>query len=108
MTQTRTVTTYRAQIFIAGNIDQAKQVCREFCMSGLCVTVTPTTFIYTGGEEAGIVVGLINYPRFPADPTDILEKAEQLANLLRAKLCQHSFSIVADDTTIWSTHRVAQ
>lgn len=98
--------TYRAQIYMAGDIGQAKQVCREYCKKvGLCVTVTPTDFIYTGGEETGFVVGLINYPRFPAPPSAINEHATALANVLRLRLCQHSFSIVTDDKTYWSSER---
>lgn len=99
------VSTFRADIYIGGDIEQAKQVCREFCMKGLCVTVTPTTFIYTGGEEAGVVVGLINYPRFPSTPTDIIDQATELAGLLRDRLCQHSYSIVTPNQTYWSTLR---
>lgn len=105
MTQENIVPTYRAEIFIAGDVNQAKQACREYCMTGLCVTVTPTTFIYTGGEETGVIIGLINYPRFPSTPDDILEKAEDLAKYLRGKLCQHSYSIVTPDRTHWSSLR---
>lgn len=51
-------------IFIAGDFDEARDLCRAFCdEEGLCVTVTPTTYVYTGGEEDGVIVGLINYPR---------------------------------------------
>lgn len=108
MSANRVETTYRAQIFMAGDIGQAKQVCREYCKKvGLCVTVTPTDFIYTGGEEAGFVIGLINYPRFPATPEIIEEHAVALANVLRVRLCQHSFSIVTDVNTYWFSERDA-
>lgn len=43
--------TFWATIYIAGDAEHAKQVCRDFCLAvGLCVTVTPTTFIYSGGK----------------------------------------------------------
>lgn len=101
-----TVQTYRAEIFIAGDYAAAKQACREFCRSeGFCVTVTPTTFIYTGGEETGVIVGCINYPRFPIQPGDLREKATRLAELLRERLCQDSYSIVCSDLTIWESTR---
>ncbi len=58
-------------IFIAGDYDKAHEICRAHCDAvGLCVTVTATSYIYTGGEEAGVIVGLINYPRFPSEPAD--------------------------------------
>lgn len=98
--------TYTIDIFIAGDLDQARQACREFCFDrGFCVTVTPAAFIYTGGEEAGVRVGCINYPRFPSTPDDLWAKARDLAEMLRTRLCQHSFSMVAPDHTVWVSHR---
>lgn len=103
-----TAPTIRFDIFIAGDLGQAKQVCREFCFEvGLCVTIEPVTYIYTGGEEAGVRVGLINYPRFPASKEEIQEKASALAGLLMHRLCQHSYSIIGPDETLWYTRRPA-
>lgn len=94
-------------IFIAGDVQHAKQVCREFCFAvGLCVTVEPTTYIYTGGEEAGVRVGLINYPRFGVEnPSALHETARQLGVLLMNRLCQNSYSIAGRDTTEWYSRR---
>lgn len=101
-----TVPTYWARIYIAGDLATIKQVCREQCMAvGLCVTVEPTTYIYTGGEESGAVIGLINYPRFPATPEEIYSKARELGELLMVRCCQHSFSIMAPDNTVWFSRR---
>lgn len=98
----------RFDIFIAGDLDQAKQVCREHCFEvGLCVTVAPTTYIYTGGEEEGVRVGLINYPRFPTSHDELREKARALADRLMRRLCQHSYSIVGPDETEWFSRRPA-
>lgn len=98
--------TIRFDIFIAGDIEQAKQVCRQHCFDvGLCVTVEPITYIYTGGEEAGVRIGLINYPRFPTSSTALREKAGGLAQLLMDGLCQHSYSIVGSDETTWCSRR---
>jgi len=91
---------YPVTIFIAGDASVAKNICREFCDDvGLCVTVTSTTYIYTGGEEDGVIVGLINYPRFPSKPEDIVEKAELLARKLLTGLKQQSYSIQTTDKT---------
>jgi len=94
--------TIRVDIFVAGDIGQAKQFCREFCaLMGLCVTVEPVDYIYTGGEEAGVRVGLINYPKFPATEDEMMMKARQLAEGLRHRLCQRSYSVVGPHETIW-------
>lgn len=108
MTPTATVDTIRFDIFIAGDVEQAKQVCREYCFdAGLCVTVKPVTYIYTGGEESGVRVGLINYPRFPSTEGELRVKARDLAETLMRRLCQHSFSIVGPDRTDWYSRRPA-
>lgn len=104
ITETR-APSYTVDIHIAGDIAIARQVCREFCMEGCCVTVAPSDFIYTGGAEAGIRVGFINYPRFPAEPAAIMERANRLARLLIERLCQQSCCIVAPDDTVWLSRR---
>lgn len=97
---------YEIKIFIAGDYNQAKQICREFCMEeGACVTVTPTSYVYTGGEETGVIVGFINYPRFPATGYDALQKAKRLAEKLMTGLCQHSYTIWAPEDTHWFSRR---
>lgn len=103
----KTAPTIRFDIYMAGDIAQAKQVCREFCMAGLCVHIEPVDYIYTGGEEAGFKIGLINYPRFPTERGDLHAKALALADLLRSRLCQHSFTIIGPDETEWNTTREA-
>ena len=97
---------YPVTIFIAGDAAEARKACREHCLAvGLCVTVTPTDFIYAGGAEAGVIVGLINYPRFPADPEDIWGRALALAKILMVGLHQWSCSVQAPDKTIWLSRR---
>lgn len=99
--------TYTAAIYVAGSQADAERICREYVLIGLCVTVEPVEFIYTGGQERGVRVGLINYPRFPAEPKAIFAKAEGLALRLIDGLFQHSASIVATDRTVWLSRREA-
>jgi hypothetical protein len=100
------VPTVRFDIFVAGDLEVAKQVCREYCFAvGLCVTVEPVAYIYTGGEEVGVRVGLINYPRFPSEPDAIRTKAKELAGKLMERLCQHSYTIAGPDETEWFSRR---
>lgn len=101
-----TSATYWVKLYLSGPIEQAKQILRRECLAeGLCVTVEPTTFIYTGGEESGYVVGLINYPRFPSDPASIRERAMQLASMLLAETYQHSALVMDPICTEWLTIR---
>jgi hypothetical protein len=97
--------TYWAEICLAGDLSQAKHACREFCERGLCVTVTPTSYIYTGGEELGVIVRLINYPRFPMEADEIATTALELAEHLKVALYQDSVSVVLPDRTVWMSRR---
>lgn len=97
------------RIYLAGDIEQARQSCRQFCYGeGFCVTVTATTYIYTGGEELGICVECINYPRFPTTGKALWEKASRLADKLRTDLCQHSALVMSPVWTEWRTSREDQ
>ena len=104
--KTRRAETIRFDIFMAGDIAWAKQVCREYCFQyGQCVTIEPVTYIYTGGEEEGFRVGLINYPRFPDNKSGLYETAVAVAERLLDRCCQHSYSIVGPDETVWFSRR---
>lgn len=96
---------YSVSIFIAGDAKLAAMVCRDFCDNeGLCVTVTPTTYVYTGGQEDGVVVGLINYPRFPSTPGAIYATAEALAEELCHMLRQQSYTVQTPDAAFWTSY----
>lgn len=98
--------THWARICMAGPALYAERVCAAFCLEvGLCVTLTPTKYIYTGGQEDGFVVGLINYPRFPSTPEEIDEKAEALGRRLMESLAQLSFTIETPQRTRWFSRR---
>lgn len=97
--------TFWAEICIAGDVNDARRACREFCEEGLCVTIDPTDYIYTGGNQTGVRVRLINYPRFPSSPNSILGKAERLAQLLQARLFQDSYTIVTPLRSYFYTRR---
>jgi hypothetical protein len=106
----KTVPTYTATIYVGTrehdtgfirSVEMARRFLQEHVNSvGLCVTLTPTEFIYTNGGEPGFAVGLINYPRFPADPTAIRGKALAIAEGLRALFNQWKVSVVFPDETV--------
>jgi len=97
--------TYYANIFIAGDISAIKNICVEFCDTGMCVTVTPTEYIYTHGRETGAIVGLINYPRFPKSPESIENTALELAEDLLLNTYQGSCSVQFPDKTVFMSRR---
>ncbi|RYD68385.1 MAG: hypothetical protein EOP58_00770 [Sphingomonadales bacterium] len=100
------VPSYPVSIFIAGERWKAEMMCLHYCDDvGLCVTVSEVEYCYTGGQESGVVIGLINYPRFPSAPGAIWQRAEELAARLCDGLSQQSYTIQAPDKTVWFSHR---
>ena len=92
---------YEVKIYIAGDITMIKHFCQHHCAEGACVTVTPTEYLYTGGREAGAIIGLINYPRFPKTSADIDSEAEKLAKDLMHALVQRSCTIVTPESSFF-------
>ena len=103
---TKTEPTFQARIYMSGPIEVAKQAVRRFTLEhGECVTIDPTLFIYTGGEEAGFVIGFVNYPRFPRTPAQIIERARKLMLEVLDATYQHSALLVAGDVSEWVSKR---
>lgn len=104
------VTTFLADIWIgtiegydgpSHSIDEIETICQDYVNDvGLCVTVTPTSFVYTNGRENGARVGLINYPRFPSTPEAIKFHAFELAARLKHQLKQIRCTVVCSDETV--------
>lgn len=87
-------------------ITDAEAVCSNYCDEvGLCVTVTPTQYIYVNGQEPGCIVGLIHYPRFAhkCPAVVIKDHALKLANRLLLALGQQRVSVVLPDQTVMLT-----
>lgn len=81
--------------------NRALNICQSYCDSiGLGLTFTRTRFVYTKGSEQGVIVGLINYPRFPKATAEIRGHAIGLAWQLLEGLEQQRVSIVFTDDTI--------
>lgn len=97
--------TFWARIYMAGNIENAKNTCRKYCQIGLCVNIFETDYIYTWGEEIGFCVEIINYPRFPADKEVILQKADELAERLMFDCYQSSYTIMTPSETCFYSRR---
>ena len=86
--------THVIKIYIAGDRILAGQILQEYVMRGACVSISEEQYIFTMGDENGIVVNLINYPRFPKTEKELLDQALDLAELLIVKLYQGSCTVV--------------
>ena len=105
---TATAPTFAVRLYLSGPIEVAKQIIREDVLAeGLCVTIEPTLFVYTGGEEVGYVVGLLNYPRFPSTPEVLTDRARRLMLKLLDGTHQHSALMVMPTESEWITKREA-
>jgi hypothetical protein len=83
------------------SLDEARGVVQAYCDEvGLCVTLTPTEYVYTKGGEPGCIVGLINYPRFPSTRKQIRDHALVLGERLRVALGQFKVTVVMPDETV--------
>ena len=104
--KTEHVPAHAITIFMAGDLSIAEDVCRRFCDEhGECVTVEPTTYVYTGGQEVGVRVGFINYARFPRLPPEIYRRAGELALRLRVALRQDSFTLQTPTESVFYSWR---
>jgi len=106
----KTIGTWEAKIYVGLKVRYSKEVwplsrvydlCEEFVNEHpWCVTVTPTAYIYTNGHEPGVVIGIIQYPRFPDSVKNLEEKTLKLAEILMVELCQLKVSVVFPDRTV--------
>lgn len=86
--------TYGFIIHMAGDYNQAQQVLRNYCSNhGACVSITKTKYIYSGGEEEGFIVRVINYPRFSKSYSVLEGIANSIAYRLMCALNQGSYTI---------------
>ena len=101
-----TVEARKVEIYIAGSIDAIQAACAEYCKRGFCVTVTPTTYVFTGGAETGAIIGLINYARFPINQQALWDCAVELGMLILERAEQQSFTVQSHVISRLYTKRV--
>jgi len=81
-------------------IEDVYNICDEFVEEKKdCVSVTKTSFRYVGGFEDGVVVGYINYPRFPREKSDIKNRALALAKKLMIDLNQYKVTVTTPESS---------
>lgn len=92
-------------LYMAGNYDHAMQLLQSYVTRGECVSVTKTDYVYKYGMESGFAVKLINYPRFPRDPSTLLDAIIKIADFLLEELGQGSYTITGPDLTYFYDRR---
>ena len=96
-----------ARIYIAGDYDQALEAVRFWCSErGDCWALERCDYVYTGGQEAGVKLTRIDYPRFPLlGDEELHAHAEEMAEHLLLSLHQASCTVVGPEvTTFLSRH----
>lgn len=97
-----TIQTFYANIHLAGDYSTCKSVCREIAYTfGFCFQISEVDYIYTGGQESGVLIRVINYPRFPRDPEEITKLCIEFAKKISAVMCQKSFTIETSTDTMY-------
>jgi len=83
------------------SVDVVRRWLEVYCNEvKLGVTLTKTEFIYVDGGEPGVIVGLINYPRFPKPVSEIKTTALVIAQGLLNLCSQERVSVVFSDITV--------
>lgn len=103
--KTDNCSTFWAKIYIAGPKHKAEDVCRQWAERGACVNVYETNYIYKYGEQTGVVVEIINYPRFPKTPSEITLLALELGFKLLDAMNQGSFTLQTTENTKYYDRR---
>jgi len=95
-----------AWIYVAGDIDTVRHKCRELTFpQGLCLTIEPVDYVYAGGCEAGVRVGLIQYPPFPEHENDLMRMAESVGIAVAEASYQWSFTIVTKNDCVYYSRK---
>jgi hypothetical protein len=100
--------TFFYKIYIAGDYDEITEICGDYCDEvGLCVNISSRTYEFTTnemtgiGEEEGVCIELINYPRFPTTKKELKKHAFDLADLLQGGLANQSSYTIMGKNKSW-------
>lgn len=75
-------------------MELVRKLCDDFVNNEKdCITITPTEFRYVKGNEPGVIIGWIRYPRFPRTEKEIRERAFKLANTLMIEMGQQRVTV---------------
>jgi len=98
--------TFTADIYIAGSAEKAIELLRLKCMDvGLCVSAFKCDYVYSGGLESGMMIRLINYPRFPKTNQEVHGMAVSISEWLIVELGQWSATVSSPLGTVTISRR---
>jgi len=92
---------FDVRVCIAGKLSAIRDACSQFVLRGLCVSIQPADYVSTGSVEEGVVIGLINYARFPSTSEKIEQTARELAEYLLFAVAQRSCSVITPTKSIF-------
>lgn len=82
-------------------VQEVEKLLEQYCNDNGCgLTVTETKFIYKNGKEPGVIVGLINYPRYPCTAIDLQDCAIDIARILKNGFRQERVTVVTNTLTL--------
>lgn len=83
------------------NDRQAEEIARKFCLEhDLCLTFTPTRFLYATGWEPGCIVGLINEPANRKTSVELTDLAQRLATIYQREFRQQRVTVLTNHGTL--------
>jgi hypothetical protein len=95
-----------AWVYVGGDLQASEMACRKLAFpSGMCVTIKPVKYIFAGSTEDGVQIGLIQYPPFPENETDMLDKAIKIGREVAETNHQWSYSIVTPTENLFFSRR---
>jgi hypothetical protein len=75
-------------------IEDVRAVCDKFVNEIKdCVTISATEYRYVNGHEKGVVIGYIQYPRFPRSRKEIRKRALKLGETLMYAFNQYKVTV---------------
>ena len=97
---TKTLPTFTINIYIAGRDEAIRPLLSKYCLENrICFSLDNVDFPYLGGEQHGFRIGIINYPRFPREESELSEMAINLAKHLIEEAYQISATVVGPKET---------
>ena len=103
---TKQAPSYHISIYCTGEKVALYAAIQSVCDSiGLCVSIFPCDYLFTGGMESGYEIRLINYPRFPSTKEAIKAKAMQVVEAIFTVNPKGSLTMVDPWDSVYMSER---
>lgn len=96
------VDSYSVRVFVPGDKNVAEQICQEYCAAtGVAVTVTPTTYVYSNVTQKGVIVEIVNFAKEPRSNPELWTLAVNLGEKLMRELGEESYTVQDSKWSRW-------